>query len=219
MAYQHFGKVQLQVRFLLGAPLNMYMLKLWYNFKSQVNITNSECDFIKNVDKINFEKNNYQLFPIYKNEILTNEFIELIDNCNLQLENDVAIFACNLRTIGFLHKDITPYSETGKYCNGSINCLLMPSRGHLEWFNQEHGETKLTEISSSYEGFNDTADTPIDKWFGHEGPALVNTSVAHRANNLLGIFPRVAVTVRFKNNPNWGTLVDKLSEHLDLTRK
>jgi len=203
---------------LLGAPINICMLKLWYTLKSPVNIINYDHNFIKNIDKINFEKNNYQLFPIYTHEILTNEFINCIIDCDLQPERYVAVFACKSKTVGFLHKDITSYTETGKYCEGSINCLVTPSRGHLEWFNRTDGEIKPTELDSTYEGWDDAIDTPIDKWDGGGGPALVNTSVAHRANNLPGIFPRVAVTIRFENNPTWETLVDKLSKHLDLTR-
>jgi hypothetical protein len=115
----------------------------------------------------------------------------------------------------FYHTD-QKETETTKCEQCAINWLLSGSPGQTEWsFKAKDIEVNITgKIHGTepqlwgYKELTPDISAPLDC------PMLIRTNVPHRVNNLNNDSYRIAYSLRFKENPSWEEVFEKLSKFI-----
>jgi hypothetical protein len=119
----------------------------------------------------------------------------------------------------FYHTDVT---KNGVKFNGAINWLISGSPGITEW-SYTALDTPVGEANSNhpFKKYGNTSswwgsqDTPSDFSSVLDKPMLIKINVPHRVNTIGEVGHRISYSLRFKNNPDWETVLEKLSGFVD----
>ncbi len=193
------------------------MSKLWHTVNLPVTMLRSDIDFyndhMRHWDYA--PTGGYKTMTFATEEFVRPEFIEWFWIIGLPLMPRQMLFATAPGYQGYLHKDTHPYDQwNGKHCKATLNYHMTNSPGSLVWYDcPESGEDWITEAQTPAERYSLDNRIEIDRWQGPE-PALCRVDLAHAADNLQGLEPRVVISLRFVPNPDWQHVVSKLGPWL-----
>ena len=123
----------------------------------------------------------------------------------------------------FYHTD-QKETETTKCEFCAINWLISGYPGTTEWSYQalDNLDNKIDFVKKPKYSFYSIHNTQPQLWKGGEPdfsvplnqPMIIRTNIPHRVNNLNNGTYRIAYSVRFKDNPTWEVVLEKLSDYI-----
>ncbi len=186
--------------------------KLWHTVQLPVSMLREDVDVDKDlISKWDWHERQYRTMVVPVQDLVRREFIEWFYHLGLPLLPYQMLFATAPGAEGYLHKDTHPETLwNGKHCKATLNYHLTEYCGSLEWYDcPEPGEDWTTEANTPAERYVRQGHRKIDSWQGPE-PALCRVDYAHAADNVLGLGPRVVLSLRFIPNPDWDIVVERM---------